>query len=156
MLHGAHNSDVFAHFDKETIHGSMWSSDSWIYWSLERCTIQAACWWDIWNTCRFRWCNTLQLDLQLSLFYKHKVLKNRRHFSTISHTWLVCLDCIAWIQYGCDMETRSDQLLTREKDASFLHSFHSCPQIVFSYMQICQSSNGRFVFLYGQKLSGNK
>ena len=23
MLHGAHNSDVFAHFDKETIHGSM-------------------------------------------------------------------------------------------------------------------------------------
>ena len=38
----------------------MWSSDPWIYWSFEGCIIQTAHWWDIWNTPRFRWCNTLQ------------------------------------------------------------------------------------------------
>ena len=70
---------------------TMWGSDPWIYWSLEGCSIQTARWWDIWNIRWFRWCNTLQLDLQLSLVYQHmasyircKVLKN--DFGTIRHT----------------------------------------------------------------------
>ena len=45
--------------------------------------------------------------------------------------------------------------IVREKDASFLHSFHSCPQIFLWYMQMYQSSNGRFMFLYRQQIKLN-
>ena len=45
--------------------------------------------------------------------------------------------------------------IVREKDALFSHSFHSCPQIFLWYMQMYQSSNGRFMFLYRQKIKLN-
>ena len=89
-------------------------SDPWMYWFLESCSIEAVRWWDIWNTCR--WCNTLQLDLQLSLVYRYmvsytrcKVLKNGRVVGTYL-AGLFAMYCLNPICQRCGYKVSSRKL----------------------------------------------
>ena len=88
----------------------MWSSDPCMYWSLKVSVYRQLvdeifqilvgsgdlilCSWTL-NFLWFSECN------------RCKVLKNRRNIGTRRHTYLACLQCIDWIQYVHDMDTRS-------------------------------------------------